>query len=216
MLGAHATLNAFGLTSARASAATRPIMAFAGEGSWVENDGVNLLNGHQHAQYRRCSLSGGAPLVSREVFRAVVDDRGSFGVPGPIVVRPDAQKTDATDDHAGRCCSPTKPRPTTSRSSKSSLTTSPRRWRDYRRARRGACRLLARPWPSREGSAGAARFRPSSGRRSYRSSMTICASSRYQRRSAGWRRGDEARIRVVFSRAPMTSRARGATPRRWR
>jgi Fe-S cluster assembly protein SufD len=85
-LGAHAHFNTFGLNSGAGVSRYQANIAFAGEGSRVETNGVNLLNGMDHA------VPNG---VSREIFRAVVDDRGHSVFQGRIIVRPDAQKTDA-------------------------------------------------------------------------------------------------------------------------
>ena len=94
-LGAHAHLNAFGMTSGSNVSRYQAFIAFAGEGSRVETNGVNLLNGRQHAD-TTLFLDHAVPnCASREIFRAVVDDRGHSVFQGRIVVRPDAQKTDA-------------------------------------------------------------------------------------------------------------------------
>jgi Fe-S cluster assembly protein SufD len=94
-LGAHATLNAFGLTSGAGVSRYQATIVFAGEGSRVETNGVNLLNGRQHADTSLFMDHAVPHCDSREVFRAVVDDRGHSVFQGRIVVRPDAQKTDA-------------------------------------------------------------------------------------------------------------------------
>ncbi len=94
-LGAHAHLNAFGMTSGSNVSRYQAMIAFAGEGSRVETNGVNLLNGRQHAD-STLFLDHAVPnCASREIFRSVVDDRGHSVFQGRIVVRPDAQKTDA-------------------------------------------------------------------------------------------------------------------------
>jgi Fe-S cluster assembly protein SufD len=94
-LGAHAHLNAFGMTSGAGVSRYQATITFAGEGSRVETNGVNLLNGKQHAD-TTLFLDHAVPnCASREVFRAVVDDRGHSVFQGRIVVRPHAQKTDA-------------------------------------------------------------------------------------------------------------------------
>ena len=94
-LGAHATLNAFGLTSGAGVSRYQATIVFAGEGSRVETNGVNLLNGRQHADTTLFMDHAVPHCDSREVFRAVVGDRGHSVFQGRIVVRPDAQKTDA-------------------------------------------------------------------------------------------------------------------------
>src|SRR6201999_4337812 len=70
-------------------------LKFAGEGSEVVANGVNLLNGRQHAD-TTLFLDHAVPnCASREVFRAVVDDRAHSVFQGRIIVQPKAQKTDA-------------------------------------------------------------------------------------------------------------------------
>src|SRR5713101_6070274 len=75
-LGAHAHFNTFGMTSGSSVSRYQAVIAFAGEGSKVETNGVNLLNGRQHAD-TMLFLDHAVPnCASREIFRAVVDDRG--------------------------------------------------------------------------------------------------------------------------------------------
>jgi Fe-S cluster assembly protein SufD len=94
-LGAKAHYNAFGMTSGANVSRYQAVIAFAGEGSRVETNGVNLLNGRQHAD-TTLFLDHAVPnCASREIFRAVVDDRGHSVFQGRIIVRPKAQKTDA-------------------------------------------------------------------------------------------------------------------------
>ncbi len=94
-LGAKAHFNTFGLTSGSNVSRYQAVIAFAGEGSRVETNGVNLLNGRQHAD-STLFLDHAVPnCESREIFRAVVDDRGHSVFQGRIIVRPNAQKTDA-------------------------------------------------------------------------------------------------------------------------
>ncbi|HEY2210840.1 MAG TPA: Fe-S cluster assembly protein SufD [Bradyrhizobium sp.] len=94
-LGANAHFNTFGMTSGSNVSRYQAIIAFAGEGSRVETNGVNLLNGRQHAD-TTLFLDHAVPnCASREIFRSVVDDRGHSVFQGRIIVRPDAQKTDA-------------------------------------------------------------------------------------------------------------------------
>jgi Fe-S cluster assembly protein SufD len=94
-LGAHAHFNTFGMTSGSNVSRYQAVIAFAGEGSQVETNGVNLLNGRQHAD-TTLFLDHAVPnCASREIFRAVVDDRGHSVFQGRIIVRPKAQKTDA-------------------------------------------------------------------------------------------------------------------------
>jgi Fe-S cluster assembly protein SufD len=94
-LGAHAHFNTFGMTSGAGVSRYQAMIAFAGEGSKVETNGVNLLNGRQHAD-TTLFLDHAVPnCSSREIFRSVVDDRGHSVFQGRIIVQPRAQKTDA-------------------------------------------------------------------------------------------------------------------------
>jgi Fe-S cluster assembly protein SufD len=94
-LGANAHFNTFGMASGANVSRYQAVIAFAGEGSRVETNGVNLLNGRQHAD-STLFLDHAVPnCASREIFRSVVDDRGHSVFQGRIIVRPKAQKTDA-------------------------------------------------------------------------------------------------------------------------
>jgi Fe-S cluster assembly protein SufD len=94
-LGTRAHSNTFGMTSGAAVSRYQAVIAVAGEHSRVETNGVNLLNGRQHAD-TTLFLDHAVPnCSSREIFRAVVDDRGHSVFQGRIIVRPKAQKTDA-------------------------------------------------------------------------------------------------------------------------
>ena len=94
-LGAHAHFNTFGLTSGSGVSRYQATIAFAGEGSQVTTNGVNLLNGRQHADTTLFMDHAVPNCSSREIFRAVVDDRGHSVFQGRIIVQPKAQKTDA-------------------------------------------------------------------------------------------------------------------------
>jgi Fe-S cluster assembly protein SufD len=94
-LGAHAHFNTFGMTSGSNVSRYQPTIAFAGEGSRVEANGVNLLNGRQHADTTMLLDHAVPNCASREIFRSVLDDRGHSVFQGRIIVRPHAQKTDA-------------------------------------------------------------------------------------------------------------------------
>jgi Fe-S cluster assembly protein SufD len=94
-LGANAHFNTFGMTSGSNVSRYQPIIIFAGEGSRVEANGVNLLNGRQHADTTLLLDHAVPNCQSREIFRAVIDHRGHSVFQGRIIVRPHAQKTDA-------------------------------------------------------------------------------------------------------------------------
>jgi Fe-S cluster assembly protein SufD len=94
-LGAHAHYNTFGMASGAAVSRYQAKIAFAGEGSRVETNGVNLLNGRQHADTTLFMDHAVPNCSSNEIFRAVLDDRGHSVFQGRIIVRPHAQKTAA-------------------------------------------------------------------------------------------------------------------------
>jgi len=94
-LGAHAHFNTFGMNTGSLVSRYQATIAFAGEGSKVETNGVNLLNGRQHADTTLFMDHAVPHCASREIFRAVVDDRGHSVFQGRIIVQPKAQKTDA-------------------------------------------------------------------------------------------------------------------------
>ncbi len=94
-LGAHAHFNTFGLTSGGHVSRYQLTVTCAGEGSKVETNGVNLIKGKQHADTTLFMDHAVPNCASREIFRAVVDDRAHSVFQGRIIVRPDAQKTDA-------------------------------------------------------------------------------------------------------------------------
>jgi Fe-S cluster assembly protein SufD len=94
-IGARARLNTFNMTSGGGVSRYQGFLTVAGEHSRVETNGVNLLNGRQHAD-STLFLDHAVPnCSSREIFRAVVDDRAHSVFQGRIIVRPKAQKTDA-------------------------------------------------------------------------------------------------------------------------
>jgi Fe-S cluster assembly protein SufD len=95
-VGAKARLNTFNLTSgAEISRYQAVIWISSGDGSSVTTNGVNLLKGRQHADTTLVMDHVVPNGNSREIFRAVVDDRAHSVFQGRIIVRPDAQKTDA-------------------------------------------------------------------------------------------------------------------------
>jgi Fe-S cluster assembly protein SufD len=94
-VGAKARLATFNMTSGGGLSRYQGYLNFAGEGAEVVANGVNLLNGRQHAD-TTLFLDHAVPhCASREIFRAVVDDRAHSVFQGRIIVRPGAQKTDA-------------------------------------------------------------------------------------------------------------------------
>ena len=94
VLGRKATYKVFNLTSGAAVSRYQAMLRFDGEGSRAETYGVNLLNGTQHGDTTLVVDHAVPHCASREVFRAVIDDRGRSVFQGRIIVRKDAQKTD--------------------------------------------------------------------------------------------------------------------------
>src|SRR6202022_2101227 len=78
-LGARAHYNTFGLTSGSLVSRYQATIAFAGEHSRVETNGVNLLNGRQHADSTLFLDHAGPNCASREIFRSVADAREPRG-----------------------------------------------------------------------------------------------------------------------------------------
>jgi Fe-S cluster assembly protein SufD len=94
LLGRNVTYKIFNLTSGAAVSRYQALLRFDGQGSRVETYGVNLLNKTQHGDSTLVVDHAVPHCASREVFRAVMDDRARSVFQGKIIVRPDAQKTD--------------------------------------------------------------------------------------------------------------------------
>jgi Fe-S cluster assembly protein SufD len=94
-IGSKARLNTFNMTSGAGVSRYQGYFTFAGEGAEVSANGVNLLGGRQHGDTTLFLDHAVPDCRSREVFRSVVDDRAHSVFQGRIMVRPDAQKTDA-------------------------------------------------------------------------------------------------------------------------
>ena len=95
---------------------------FAGEGTKAAIRGVSLLRGKDHVDNTLLIEHAAPHCESREQFSAVLDDEAHSVFQGKIVVEPHAQKTDAKMMTRALLLSE-RPRPTTSRSWKSSPTT---------------------------------------------------------------------------------------------
>jgi len=93
-LGFKSRVGLFNLTSGAAVSRFQGFVKFAGEGSELAVNGVNLLKGKQHGDTTFVVDHAVPHCTSRENFRAVIDDRGHSVFQGRIIVRPDAQKTD--------------------------------------------------------------------------------------------------------------------------
>ncbi len=93
-LGAKTKLNTFGLTNGGAVSRYQGFITFAGEGSELTTNGVNLLGGRRHGDTTLVIDHAVPNCSSREEFRAVLEDRAHSVFQGRIIVQPDAQKTD--------------------------------------------------------------------------------------------------------------------------
>jgi Fe-S cluster assembly protein SufD len=94
-VGAKAKLSLFNMTSGAAVSRFQGFITLAGEGTELSINGVNLLRGKQHGDMTLVVDHAVPNCTSREVFRAVVDDRAHSVFQGRINVWPKAQKTDA-------------------------------------------------------------------------------------------------------------------------
>ncbi|MDA9531773.1 MULTISPECIES: Fe-S cluster assembly protein SufD [unclassified Bradyrhizobium] len=93
-VGANTKLNFFNMTIGAAVSRLQGFITLAGEGSELSINGVNLLQKTEHGDTTLVVDHAVPNCVSREIFRAVVDDRAHSVFQGRIIVRPDAQKTD--------------------------------------------------------------------------------------------------------------------------
>ncbi len=93
-IGAKAKYNFFNMTSGGALSRFSGLVTMNGEGSELNVNGVNLLKGTQHGDTTLVVDHAVPNCTSREIFRAVVDDRAHSVFQGRIIVRPHAQKTD--------------------------------------------------------------------------------------------------------------------------
>jgi len=93
-VGGKVKFNLFNMTAGGAVSRYQGFVTFSGEGSELNINGVNLLRGKQHGDTTLVVDHAVPACTSREVFRAVVDDRAHSVFQGRIIVRPDAQKTD--------------------------------------------------------------------------------------------------------------------------
>ncbi|UPK23641.1 Fe-S cluster assembly protein SufD [Bradyrhizobium sp. 195] len=93
-IGANVKFNFFNMTTGAAVSRLQGFITLAGEGSELSANGVNLLQKTEHGDTTLVVDHAVPNCVSREVFRAVIDDRAHSVFQGRIIVRPDAQKTD--------------------------------------------------------------------------------------------------------------------------
>lgn len=93
-VGANTKLTFFNMTTGAAVSRLQGFITLAGEGSELAINGVNLLKKTEHGDTTLVVDHAVPNCVSREIFRAVIDDRAHSVFQGRIIVRPDAQKTD--------------------------------------------------------------------------------------------------------------------------
>jgi Fe-S cluster assembly protein SufD len=94
-IGTRSHYNTFGMNSGPIVSRYQAVLDVSGEHSHVATNGVNLLNGRQHGDTTLVMNHNVPACVSREVFRAVLDDRAHSVFQGRINVRQPAQQTDA-------------------------------------------------------------------------------------------------------------------------
>lgn len=94
-IGAHARFNDFSFTTGGAVVRNQLFLRFDGIGSLAGIRGASLLKGKQHADTTLIADHKVGGCQSREVFKSVLDGESRGIFQGKIIVRPDAQKTDA-------------------------------------------------------------------------------------------------------------------------
>jgi Fe-S cluster assembly protein SufD len=94
-IGAHARFNAFSFTMGGAVVRNQLFLKFDGEGIVAGIRGASLLKGRQHADTTLVINHVAPDCQSREVFKTVLDDEAHGVFQGRIIVRRQAQRTDA-------------------------------------------------------------------------------------------------------------------------
>jgi Fe-S cluster assembly protein SufD len=94
-IGAKARFNAFTYTAGGAVVRNQLFLKFDGEDTVASIRGASLVRGRQHADTTLVANHAARGCQSREVFKAVLDDEAHSVFQGRIIVRPQAQKTDA-------------------------------------------------------------------------------------------------------------------------
>jgi Fe-S cluster assembly protein SufD len=94
-VGAHARFNEFLFTTGGTVVRNQVFVRFDGEGTIAGIRGASLLRGRQHADTTLVADHVAGDCTGREMFKSVLDDEGRAVFQGKIIVRPDAQKTDA-------------------------------------------------------------------------------------------------------------------------
>ena len=94
-VGAQARFNEFLFTTAASVVRNQLFVRFEGEGTVAGIRGATLLNGRQHVDTTLIADHVAKACISREVFKTVLDGESRGVFQGKIIVRQDAQKTDA-------------------------------------------------------------------------------------------------------------------------
>ncbi|HXZ09095.1 MAG TPA: Fe-S cluster assembly protein SufD, partial [Paraburkholderia sp.] len=94
-VGARATFNDFSFTTGGSVVRNQLFLRLAGEATTANTCGVNLLTGRQHADTTLIADHAVGGCQTRQLFKSVLDGDAHGVFQGKIVVRPDAQKTDA-------------------------------------------------------------------------------------------------------------------------
>ena len=94
-IGARARFNNFSFTTGGAVVRNQLFLRFDGEGTLAGIRGASLLKGKQHADNTLVIDHKAGGCQSREMFKTVLDDQSRGIFQGKIIVRPNAQKTDA-------------------------------------------------------------------------------------------------------------------------
>jgi Fe-S cluster assembly protein SufD len=94
-VGAHARFNEFLFTIGGEVVRNQVFVRFEGEGTIAGIRGACLLKGRQHVDTTLVADHVAQACTSREMFKSVLDEESRSVFQGKIIVRPNAQKTDA-------------------------------------------------------------------------------------------------------------------------
>jgi Fe-S cluster assembly protein SufD len=94
-IGAQASYRAFQMTAGVGMARSQMFVRFAGEGATADLSGVMLARGAGHIDTTLVADHAVPGCASRELFKSVLQDRARAVFQGKLLVRPNAQKTDA-------------------------------------------------------------------------------------------------------------------------
>ena len=94
-VGAHARFNEFLFTTGGQVVRNQLFVRFEGDGTIAGIRGASLLKGRQHVDTTLVADHVAQACTSREMFKSVLDGESRSVFQGKIIVRPNAQKTDA-------------------------------------------------------------------------------------------------------------------------